>query len=124
MTKYLVDVPDDVWKAFKVCTALQGLKVKEAMNQAILDYVKVHESSQVKIDFKVVEDRKQNLLTFIYETELRSLIESVVKAKQRQAPEPYMKDLKNKMLEIVKKYPAMPKELADEVVQSFKALAT
>jgi len=123
VTKYLADVPDEVWQALKVCAALQGLKIKEVVNQAILDYIKAHESSQLKIDFKVVEDRKQNLLTFIYETELKVLIEGVVAAKKRQAPKSHMDELKNRMLEIVKKHPAIPKELAEEVVQTFKALA-
>jgi hypothetical protein len=123
MTKYLANLPDEEWKAFRICAALQGLKIKQAVHQAVLDYIKAHESSQLKIDFKVVEDRKQNLLTFIYEQELKMLIEGVVAAKKHQAPKSHMDELKNRMLEIVKKHPAIPKELAEEVVQTFKALA-
>jgi len=120
--KYLLEADDDLWKAFKIVTALLGLKVKEALPVAIQEFVKNHEPTQLKISFKVVEDRKKNLLTFIYETELKAILEALVDAKKRKAPPSYMKELKDRMLEIVKKHPTMPPQLADEIVQVFKQI--
>ncbi|MCK4482472.1 hypothetical protein KAU55_04550 [Candidatus Bathyarchaeota archaeon] len=122
MTKYNLEVPDDLWKAFKMVITSQGLKVKDAMPLALQEYVENHRVSQVKIDFKVIADAKKNLLTFIYEEELKLLIGEVVKAKQRKAPPRFMADLKNRIMEIVKKHPTMTKELAEEVVTVFKTL--
>ena len=120
--KYLLEEDNEFWKAFRICAALQGLKIREAVDCALRDYVKAHENTQVRIDFKVVENRKENLLTIIYETELKSLIEAAVRSKKNNAPRQYMDQLKDRMLEIVKKHPTMTKDLADEVVQVFKTL--
>lgn len=122
MTKYNLDVPDDLWKGFKVVIASQGLKVKDAVPLAIQEYVNNHRVSQVKIDFKVIHDTKKNLLTFVYEEELKTLLGAMVQGKQRNAPAQYMEELKQKTLDIVKRHPTISKELAEEIVTVFKTL--
>lgn len=122
MTKYNLDVSDDLWKAFKVVIASQGLKVKDAMPLAIQEYVNAHKVSQVKIDFKVIQNTKKNLLTFVYEEELKNLLGAMIDAKKRKAPAHFMEELKRKTLDIVKRHPTISKELADEIVTVFKTL--
>jgi len=122
MTKYNLDVSDDLWKAFKVVIASQGLKVKDAMPLVLQEYVNAHKISQVKIDFKVIQDTKKNLLTFVYEEELKTLLGEMVKAKQRKAPVPFIEDLRKRTLDIVKRHPTISKELAEEIVTVFKTL--
>lgn len=122
MTKYNLDVDDDLWKAFKVVIASQGLKVKDAVPMAIQEFVKNHRVSQVKFNFKVIQDTKKNLLTFVYEEELKNLLGEMVKAKRRDAPAHFMEDLRKKTLDIVKRHPTITKELADEIVTVFKTL--
>jgi len=122
MTKYNLDVPDDLWKGFKVVIASQGLKVKDAVPLAIQEYVNKHRVSQVKINFKVIHDAKKNLLTFVYEEELKTLLGAMIEAKKRKAPAQYMEELKRKTLDIVKRHPTISKELAEEIVTVFKTL--
>lgn len=122
MTNVNQKVPDELWKAFKVCSALQGIKLKDALNQAIQEYIDSHKTSQIHIDFKVVQNQKKNLLTFVYEEELKNLLEEIVAAKKRNAPKQYMEELKDRMLKIVKKHPTIPKDLAEEVLATFKAI--
>jgi hypothetical protein len=122
MTKYLADVPEDVWKAFKICCTLQGLKVKDGVLEALAEYIKAHQTEQVKVQFKVIQDKKKNLLTFVYETELRTLLTEIVKAQKREAPRKYMDGLKDRLQDVVKKHPTLPPELADEVLAVFKTI--
>ena len=122
MTKYNLEVPDDLWKAFKMVITSQGLKVKDAMPLALQEYVENHKVSQVKINFKVIENRKKNLFTFVYEEELKVLLGEVIKAKKRKAPPRFMADLKNKIMDIVKKNPTITQDLADEILTIFKTL--
>lgn len=122
MTKYLADVPDDLWKGFKICCALKGLKIKNGIIEAVAEYIKATQPEQVKINFKVVADRKQNLLTFIYETEMRTLLTGLVEAQKRHAPKDYMDTLKDRLQILVKKHPTIPQDLAEEVLAVFKTL--
>jgi len=118
-----VEVDEDLWKAFKIVVATQGLKVKEAIPQALIEYIQNHSASQVKIDFKVIQDSKKNLLTFVYEEELQNLLSALIDAKKRNAPRHFMEQKKKEILDLVKKHPAITKELADEIVQTFKQLS-
>lgn len=122
MTKYLADVDSDLWKAFKTVATMEGSKVKDAVVQALEEYIKARENTQIKIDFKVVSDTKRDLLTFVYEEELKQLIADAMNAQKREAPPKYVRELRERMLTIVKKHPTMQKTLADEVLQAFKAL--
>jgi len=118
-----VEVDEDLWKAFRIVTATQGLKVKEAIPQALIEYIQNHSANQVKIEFKVMEDSKKNLLTFVYEEELQNLLSALIDAKKRNAPRHFMEQKKKEILDLVKKHPAITKELADEIVQTFKQLS-
>lgn len=122
MTKYLVEVPDDLWRAFRTVTFLQGLKIKDAVPKAITEFIQTHQVSEVRIDLKVIEDNKRNLLTFVYEEEIKNLLFSLIEARKRHAPLPYLRDLKGQMLKTVKKHPQISKQLAQEIVTTLKAI--
>ena len=122
MTKYLAEVQDEIWKAFKLVCVMQGKDIKEGIPEALIEYTNNHASDQIRVNFEVVKDPKRNLLTFIYETELRTLISGIVKAKKRNAPKDFQDDLKDRLKKIVKQHPVIPQDLADEVLAVFKTL--
>jgi hypothetical protein len=117
---YLLEVSKDVWAAFKIVAGLQGLKVKEAVPLALAEYVENHKGQQVQIDVAIVHEAKKNLLSFVYEEELSRLLNGMIEAKKRNAPTSHINDLKRQALEILKKHPALPPSLAEEVVSVFK----
>jgi hypothetical protein len=122
MTKYLVEVSDELWKAFRLVVEMQGLKIKDAMPEALSEYIQNHAVSEINIDLKVVENNKKNLLTIIYEEEIKTLLGSIVEANKRNAPPNYTNQLKNQLLAIVKKHPVISNELADEIVTVLKTV--
>jgi len=120
MTKYLIEIEDDIWQSFKTVAYLQGIKVKEAIKQAILDYITNHQVKQVNIDIKIIKNNRKNLLTFIYEEEIKNLLSAMIQAKKRNAPMTYINDLKKQTLDLLRKHPLISENLAKEVLTVFK----
>ena len=108
------DVDSDLWQAFKLACSLQGLKVKEGLPKALLEFAEKYKSTQIKIDVKVIKNTKKNLLTFIYEEQIKSLLEEIIRAKKRKAYD-WMERKKHDLFKILEKHPCLTPELADEV---------
>ena len=116
-------IDPDTWKAFKIIANFQGLSIKEATIEAIRQYVVSNQVKQVAIDIHLVQNNEKNLLTFVYNEELKTLLTELVSAKQRGAQRFYINDLKKQTLDTIKRHPMLSKDLADEVVQVFKVIA-
>ena len=122
MVSYLLIVEDDLWKTFKIVASMQGLHIKDALPQALIEYVQNHECEQVHVNIQVIENSKKDLLTFVYEEEIKNKVTELLDANKRQAPKHYTNTLKADILGLVKKHPALSKDLANEVVLAFKQL--
>lgn len=120
MTKYLLEVSNEFWQVFRTTALLQGLKVKEAVPEALLLFVEKYKTANIQIDVKVFKNNKKNLLTFVYEEEIKNKLEALLQAKRRKAPNDFIVKLKNDTLEILKKHPAISEDLAEQVVTVFK----
>ena len=120
MTKYLLEADKDLWDLFTTVAKMQGLKVKEAVPKALMLFVEKYKKKNVHVNIKVVKNTKRNLLTFVYEEEIRNNLKALIEAKKRDAPNDFIVQLKNETLEIVKKHPALSEELAQEVVTVFR----
>jgi len=123
MVSYLLIVENDLWKTFKVVAQMQGLHIYEALPQAMLEYVQSHETEQIQVNIQVIENSKKDLLTFVYEEEIKNKVSELLDAKKRQAPLHYTKSLKKEILDLVRKHPSLSKPLAEEIVLAFKQLA-
>ena len=122
MVHYLLEADNDLWKMFKIVASMQGLRIKDALPQALMEYVQNHECEQVHVNIQVIENSKKDLLTFVYEEEIKRKVAELLEAKRRQAPNHYMNTLKHEVLDLVKKHPALSKDLAEEVLLAFKQL--
>jgi hypothetical protein len=122
MTRINIEVPDDLHKAFKTISAINGLKIKEALEKAMLEFIENHNSSEVHFDIKVIQNNKKDLITFVIEEQLKDLVQNMLEAKKRNAPRQYINELKKQALDLVKKHPAISKDLAEEIVQTFQIL--
>ncbi|MDW8034511.1 MAG: hypothetical protein RMI79_06250 [Nitrososphaerota archaeon] len=126
LTKYLLEVDADIWDAFKLISISQGLKVKEAIKQALLEYIENHKGNYQNIEIKIIENKeaKENILQVIYEEEIRDILKELINAKQRKANISYINDLKTRLFDLLKKNSVISKELAEEVKITLKNLKT
>jgi len=122
MVHYLLEADNDLWKMFKIVASMQGLRIKDALPQALMEYVQNHECEQVYVNIQVIENSKKDLLTFVYEEEIKNKVTELLDAHKRQAPRHYTNTLKLEILNLVKKHPALSKDLAEEVLLAFKQL--
>src|SRR4030042_2268691 len=107
MVSYLLIVEDELWKTFRVVASMQGLHIKDALPQALIEYVQNHECEQVQVNIQVIENSKKDLLTFVYEEEIKNKVCELLDAKKRQAPLHYTKGLKKEILDLVRKHPSL-----------------
>lgn len=117
------NVDPDLWKAIRILADHKGETLSEVVNEALRQYVVNNQVEQVAIDIKIIENKEKNLLSYVYEEELKLLLTSLLEAKKRDAPIHFINDLKRQTLDLVKKHPQLSQPLADEVVQVFRVIA-
>ena len=124
-TKYQFDIESSLWHTFKLIAYSQGLKVKEAIRQAIIEYIQNHKTQTQNIEVKIIKnyETKQNLLQFIIEEETKTLLNSLIEAIERDAPHKYINDLKFRILNNIKKHPQISEDLANQIKIVFQNLA-
>ena len=120
MVTYQQQIDDGLWNNFKATAFLNGLRIKVAVPQALAEFVENHKPESVQLNVQIIQDTTKNLLVFVYEEELKNIVAGLLDAKKRNAPTQFIDSLKKQALEILKKHPAVTKEIAEEVVQAFK----
>jgi transketolase len=125
-TKYLIEVDRNVWEAFKLISISQGQKVKDAIQQAIIEYIENHKTESQKIEIQIIENKeaKTNILQVIIEEEIRGILKELMDAKQRKTNITYINELKKQLFEILKKNSSVSKDLAEEIKIVLQTLRT
>lgn len=115
-TKYLLEIDSDLWNAFKFVAFANHLKIKEAIEQAITEFIENHKLNS-SIEIKIIENKeaKENLINVIYEEEIRMILKELLSAKERKANINYINDLKRQLFDLLKKNSIISKDLADQV---------
>jgi hypothetical protein len=125
---YQLKVPADLWNQFRITAMWRGQKIYQAILQAIEEYIEKYtmevEKKRTVIEAKIIGniEARENLLQFAIEQELRRMLKSLIEAKQRNANTAYIKELKFKIIETVKKHPIVSKDLAYEIKRVFQNL--
>jgi len=116
-TKYLLEIETDIWLAFKTIAIANNLKVKDAIRQAILEYIQNHQLPNQKVEVKIIENKeaKENILQIVIEEDIRTTLKELLDAKARKANISYINELKKYLIEQVKKAPLVSKDLANEI---------
>ena len=120
MITYQQQFDNDLWNNFKATAFLNGLLIKDAVPQALAEFVENHKPESVHLNEQIIQDTTRNLLVFVYEEELKNIVAGLLDAKKRNAPTQFINGLKKQALDILKKHPSVTKEIAEEVVQAFK----
>jgi len=123
-TKYQFEVETPLWFTFKAIANMRGLKVKEAIKEALIEYIQNHKLTHQNIEVKIIRNHeaKTNLLQFIREHEIKTLLEAIIEAQKRDAPKTYIDGLKLKIIDNVKKTPQISEELANQIKIVFQNL--
>jgi len=126
---YLIkDIEASLWQTFKLVSMSQGLKIQEAIKQAIIEYIQNHKTNHQNIEVKIIEniEAKENLLQFIIEEEIRHQLKEILRVSPRLKKNPqlksYINELKIKIINNVKRHPAISKDLAQEIKTVFQNL--
>jgi hypothetical protein len=123
-TKYLLEIDNGIWDAFKLVSVAQGLKIKDAIQQAIIEYIENHKGNFQNIEIKIIENKeaKTNILQVIFEEEIRNILKELIDAKQRKANITYINELKKQLFEMLKRNISVSKNLAEEIRITLKNL--
>jgi len=123
-TKYQFEIESSLWHTFKLIAFSQGLKVKDAIKEAIIDYINKHKTTQQNIEVKIIKnyEAKQNLLQFIIEEEIKGKLKALLEAKQRDASGQYINQLKHEVIDYIKKHPNISEDLANQIKIVFQNL--
>ena len=116
-TKYLLEIESDVWQSFRLIAYAQNMTIKEAIRQAIIEYIQNHQLPNQKIEIKIIENKKakENILQVVIEEEIRTILKELINAKMRKAPYHYINQQKQHLIDLIKKQPYISKELAEEI---------
>ena len=83
-TKYLIEIEDELWHSFKLVALSQGLKIKDAIREAIIEYIKNHQTQETKIEVQIIKniEARQDLLQFIIEEDIKHKLKEIIRASQ------------------------------------------
>lgn len=121
---YPIRIERELWFTFKAIANMRNLRLYEAVKEAIIDYINKHKNSQQNITVKIIKNvqAKENLLQFIIEEEIKSLLKALLEAKQRDASGQYINQLKLKVIDNIKKHPNISEDLANQIKIVFQNL--
>ena len=129
LTHIRFEIETSLWLAFKQIAYSQGYKyLKDALKQAIIEYIKNHQTQNQKIQVKIIKDMqaRQDLLQFLVEEQIKTRLKEILRAKTRLKQNPqiqyYINELKLKIIEDIKKHPSISQELAQEIKTVFQNL--
>lgn len=119
MTKYLLEIDNDRWRAFKIMALQKGLKIKDAIIEAIDLFIKTNMESlkEQPIKIQIIRAEKQrNLQNVLDEYEIKRLIKALIERKQRKKGyDPYAIELRNKLFNKLRKGVILTESLAEEL---------
>ena len=127
MTKYLLEIDADRWRAFKITALQRGLKIKDAIIEAIDLYIKTNmeklKEQPIKIQI-IKAEAQRNLQNVIDEYEIKRLVRQLIerkKKKRNKGYDGYAIELRNKLFDKLKKGVILTESLAEELRAFVKA---
>lgn len=125
MTKYLLEIDADRWRAFKITALQRGLKIKDAIIEAIDLYIKTNmeklKEQPIKIQI-IKAEAQRNLQNVIDEYEIKRLVRQLIERKKRnKGYDGYAIELRNKLFDKLKKGVILTESLAEELRAFVKA---
>ena len=129
LTHLRFEIETSLWLAFKQVAYSQGYRyLKDALRQAIIEYIKNHQTENQKIEVKIIKDiqAKENLSQWIFEMQikhkLKEIIEKLPKTKKNPMLLGYINEQKMEIMKMIQKNPIISKELAQQIKTVFQNL--
>jgi len=125
MPKYLFDVDAERWRAFKIVALQKGLKVKDAIIEAIDLFIKTNMESlrEEPIKIQIIKSEAQrNLQNVLDEYEIKRLIKALIeRKKKKRGYDAHAIELRNRLFDKLKKGVILTESLAEELRAFIKA---
>jgi len=111
----MIDLPEEIWGAFKVTCAIKGIKLKEGIRDAVISFIEQNSIANTEFKAEIIKDSSKNLMNFVVESQVKDLLAKIMEGRQRKAPIGWDLKLKQQLFEIVKKYPYLSEETSREI---------
>lgn len=114
---YVEKFPRQTWELFKTIAHSQGKTTRNLLIKVISDYNEAHANevySQVNI-ISINVEGDVNIYQTIINEEITQICKAIKDGKTRNAPKPYINDLRDNLLKTLKQNPNVSPELAEEV---------
>jgi hypothetical protein len=115
---------DATWNTFKAIATKHGVSIRSITKDLILAYIKANapQTFQTVNITNIKVEGDVNLFQVIFEEEVSQLCKSIRESVDRNAPKPYLRDLRENLWTTLKKNPHLSPELAEEVKAAFTLL--
>ena len=123
MTTYSFEIDDETWMAFKIIALKKGMTVKDAIIQAIEDFIEKGKEDTDDLKIEIIKAEKQrNLKALIDETELSKIIKQLIERKQRprRGYDAFAVDLKYRLFKMLRSGVTITEDIAEELKQFLK----
>ena len=119
MTKYLLETDDDRWLAFKLVATKRGLKIKDAIVEALDLYINEYADEDLKIEI-IRAEKQRDLRAIIDETETIRIVRQLIERSDKTY-DPFKEDLKQQLFQKLKKGIVITNRMAEELEKYVKA---
>ena len=121
MTKsYSFQTDDDRWLAFKLVATKKGLRVKDAIIEAIDSYIQRYQEENEDLKIEIIRSQKQrNLRALVDEQELIRIIRQLIE-RRRKRYDPFRVELRDQLLRKLRGGIVITEEVAEELKNLIK----
>lgn len=119
MTKYLLETDDDRWLAFKLVATKRGLKIKDAIVEALDLYINEYADEDLKIEI-IRAEKQRDLRAIIDETETIRIVRQLIERSDKTY-DPFKEELKQQLFQKLKKGIVITNRMAEELEKYVKA---
>ena len=123
MTTYSFEIENEIWQTFKTICTIKGLKVKEAIKEAIINWIEQNKTENINLKVEIIQNNQKNILNFVIEEQVREYLKAIIEAKKRNASPHHITELKFKIIDILRRNPTVSEQLANEIKTVFENIA-
>lgn len=117
-----IEIEDSAWQGIQVIAIVKGKRPNDIINEALVQYLKTQEDTKLNLTINTVKETGKNVLCYLVEMEVHTILEKLMDAQKRNAPKTYLWSLKDDLILTVRKYPYVSEKTAEEIKQAINVV--